>query len=60
MNTTLLETELVSLEEELKVVRAQMLTFKKPGKKKRCFSSLAQVSYLYSDPMVFRIKHGKH
>ena len=40
LNTTLLETELVSIEEELKVVRAQMLTFKKPGKEKRCFSSL--------------------
>ena len=40
MNKTLLETGLVSIEEEIKVVRAQILTFKKPGKKKRRFSSL--------------------
>ncbi len=40
MNVALLETELVSLEEEIKVIRAQIPGFKKIGKKKRRFSSL--------------------
>lgn len=40
MNTTLLETELSSLEEEIKVIRAQILGSKKRGNKKRLFSSL--------------------
>ena len=40
MNTTLLETGLVSLEEEIKVIKAQIPTLKKSSKKKKCFSSL--------------------
>ena len=43
MNMTLLETELVSLEEEIKVIKAQIPTFKKLSKKKKCFSSLEGV-----------------
>lgn len=43
MNRTLLETELVSLEEEIKVIRAQMPAFRKLNKKKKCFSSLEGV-----------------
>ena len=43
MNATLLEMGLVSLEEEIKVIKAQIPTLKKPSKKKKCFSSLEGV-----------------
>jgi len=59
MNTTLLETGLVSIEEEIKVVRAQILTFKKPGKKKRRFSSLEGIWKGKSDFSLEKIKEAR-